>query len=181
MTAPSTECLSRRAAAAAHQALVVRCAPMTAATKHHAEALLADFLRGDDHYVASSQAYGDGGADALGRALDLFVARPEIGFVWLAFTAEAEGRTAVGACVVCHAISTSRGTLVAKLDDVTVARARQNRGVGTAMLTALADHLRKHDITRIDCACHRDNAGAWRFYEQLGFRPLDEERIALLL
>jgi ribosomal protein S18 acetylase RimI-like enzyme len=26
-----------------------------------------------------------------------------------------------------------------------------------------------------------DNASAWRFYERLGFRPLDEERIALLL
>ena len=34
---------------------------------------------------------------------------------------------------------------------------------------------------RIDSACHRANAGAWRFYERLGFRPLDEERIARLL
>jgi RimJ/RimL family protein N-acetyltransferase len=41
--------------------------------------------------------------------------------------------------------------------------------------------LRARGITRIDTACHRDNAGAWRFYERLGFRPLDEERIALLL
>jgi len=167
--------------AAAAQPPSVRCAAMTAATRHCAQALLGEFLRGDGHYVASSAAYGDGGDEALGRALDLFLARPEIGFVWLAFAADSETPTAVGACVVCHAISTSRGTLVAKLDDVTIARVRQNRAVGSAMLTALAARLRANGITRIDTACHRDNAGAWRFYERLGFRPLDEERIALLL
>ena len=165
-------------------AATIRCAPMTAATRADAQALLGDFLRGDDHYLASSPAYGDGGADALARALDLFLARPEIGFVWMAFArGEAGGdvATAVGACVVCHAISTSRGTLVAKLDDVTIARAWRGRGVGAAMLGALAADLRRRGSSRIDCGCHRDNAGAWRFYERLGFRPLDEERIALLL
>ncbi len=90
-------------------------------------------------------------------------------------------RSAVGACVACYAISTSRGTLVAKLDDVTVARGWQGRGVGGAMLAALGDELRECGVTRIDTACHRDNGGAWRFYERLGFRSLDEERIALLL
>ena len=49
------------------------------------------------------------------------------------------------------------------------------------MLDALAAHLRAHGVTRIDTACHRDNRGAWRFYERLGFRPLDEERVALLV
>ncbi len=49
------------------------------------------------------------------------------------------------------------------------------------MLAALGDFLRAEGVSRIDCGCHRDNAGAWRFYERLGFRPLDEERIALLL
>jgi len=36
-------------------------------------------------------------------------------------------------------------------------------------------------VKRVDTACHRENAGAWRFYERLGFHPLDEERIARLL
>ena len=154
---------------------------MDAATRADAQSLLAEFLRGDDHYLASSAVYGDGGAEALARALDLFLARPAIGFVWLAFADAAHGRIAVGACVACHAISTSRGTVVAKLDDVTIRAGWQGRGVGTAMLAALAAHLRAQGITRIDCGCHRANAGAWRFYERLGFRPLDEERIALLL
>ena len=116
----------------------------------------------------------------LSRALDLFVARPELGFVWLAFADEGASAP-VGACVVCHAISTSRGALVAKLDDVTIAGAWQGRGVGSAMLGALCETLRASGVSRIDTACHRDNEGAWRFYERLGFRPLDEERIALLL
>ena len=153
---------------------------MTSATRGEAEALLTGFLRGDAHYLASSAVYGDGGKQALARALDLFLAHPAMGFVWLARTT-ADAPMAVGACVVCYAISTSRGTFVAKLDDVTIPDAWQGRGVGAAMLRGLASHLREHGITRIDSACHRDNSRAWRFYERLGFQPLDEERISLLI
>jgi ribosomal protein S18 acetylase RimI-like enzyme len=154
---------------------------MDAATRADALCLLAAFLRGDEHYLASSGVYGDGGAEALARALDLFLARPEIGFVWLAFAESGNERTALGACVACYAISTSRGSVVVKLDDVTIRSGCQGRGIGGAMLAALAAHLRAHGVTRIDCGCHRANSGAWRFYERLGFHPLDEERIALLL
>jgi GNAT superfamily N-acetyltransferase len=150
---------------------------MTAATRADAERLLAQFLLTDEHYRASASAYGDGGARALGRALDLFLRHPEIGFVWLALA----GGEAIGACVVCHAISTSRGGLVAKLDDVTVDAGSQGQGVGATMLAALATDLRERGFVRIDTACHRENARAWRFYERQGYRPLDEERISLLL
>jgi len=160
---------------------MVDCAPMNAASRDAALALLAEFLEEDPHYLASSVAYGGGGRESLARALDLFLARPELGFVWLAFTDENGKRTAVGGCVVCHAISTSRGTLVAKLDDVTIASTWRGRGVGRSMHAALAGFLRARGITRIDTACHRDNCGAWRFYERLGYLPLDEERISLLL
>jgi ribosomal protein S18 acetylase RimI-like enzyme len=156
---------------------MIRCARMTEASAADARALLGAFLREDAHYRASSGAYGDGGAAALDRAIGLFLARPEIGFVWLAY----EDRTAVGACVVCRAISTSRGSIVAKLDDVTVHPQWQGKGVGGAMLAQLRDHLREDGMTRIDCGCHRDNQGAWRFYERMGFVPLGEERLALLL
>lgn len=157
----------------------VQCERMTAATRVDALDVLASFLGEDAHYLASSAAYGDAGRPALERALDLFIARPEIGFVWIAYARE---RTlAVGACVVCHAISTSRGSLVAKLDDVSVRAGWQGRGVGTAMLNALVHELQRDGVTRIDSACHRDNARAWRFYERLGFKSLHEERIALLL
>jgi ribosomal protein S18 acetylase RimI-like enzyme len=161
--------------------LSVRCERMTSRTRGDAASLLSAFLDGDDHYRASAATYGDGGPEALARALDLFVAQPEIGFVWLAYAGHGDDRVPVAACVVCRAVSTSRGTVVAKLDDVTVDAQWQGRGVGGAMLDALARHLRADGMSRIDCGCHRDNAGAWRFYERLGFRPLDEERLAWLL
>ena len=159
----------------------VHCERMTAATREHARTLIGAFLDGDPHYRTSAEAYGDGRLGALERALDLFLARPELGFVWLASTKESGIRAVVGACVVCYAISTSRGALVAKLDDVSIASAWQGRGVGTAMLEALARTLEGEGATRIDSSCHRDNRDAWRFYERLGFRALGEERIALLL
>ena len=167
--------------AASPTAAALECAPMSAATRGEALALLRTFLAADAHYRASAAAYGDGGSAALERALDLFLARPGIGFVWLARAVTGTARVAVGACVVCRAISTSRGALVAKLDDVTVHPEWQGRGVGGRMLADLATFLRREGMTRIDCGCHRANAGAWRFYERLGFRPLDEERLALLL
>jgi RimJ/RimL family protein N-acetyltransferase len=49
------------------------------------------------------------------------------------------------------------------------------------MLGALATRLATDGVGRIDTACHRDNDGAWRFYAARGFRPLGEERLALLL
>lgn len=162
-------------------AATIRCAAMTRETREAAFALLGAFLGRDAHYQASAAVYGDSGAAALDAALTLFLARPELGFVWLARAEREDGVIPVGCCVVCLAISTSRGSLVAKLDDVTIANGWQGRGVGTAMLGALVRHVRAIGVTRIDTACHRDNAGAWRFYERLGFRPLDEERIACLL
>ena len=173
--------VSPRGALAPTAPVALHCAPMDPATRAEAELLLAEFLRADDHYLASSPVYGDGGAEALARALDLFLARPALGFVWLAFADTAAGRIAVGACVACYAISTSRGTVVVKLDDVTIRAGWQGGGIGTAMIEALSAHLTAQGITRVDCGCHRANTGAWRFYERLGFRPLDEERIALLL
>jgi len=150
---------------------------MSHQTRRAAASLLGGFLRADPHYRASSAAYGDGGDAALERALDLFLAQPQLCVVWLTL----ERDVAVAACVVCFAISTSRGGIVAKLDDVSVDPARRGTGIGTAMLNALAAWLRQRAVSRIDCGCHRDNERAWRFYERLGFRSLHEERIAWLL
>lgn len=167
----------------------ISCAAMTAETRAGARRVLGAFLAGDTHYRASAAGYGDGGIAALDRALDLFVARPDLGFVWVAVAAPA-GRTTsstagaggvVGACVACFAISTARGSLVAKLDDVAVGDGWRGRGVGSAMLGSLATHLRNLGVTRIDSSCHRGNDGALRFYQRLGYRSLGEERIALIL
>lgn len=160
----------------------LRCARMTAADRGAAERLLKAFFAEDEFYLDSSGAYGDAGAPPIGQALDMFIARPELGFVWLAFRdGGTAGTEAVGMCVVCYAISTSLGAVVAKLDDVFIAAGARGQGVGSAMLKALGAELKAANVLRIDSAVHVKNEGAARFYARAGFKPLHEERIALLL
>lgn len=139
--------------------------------------MLSDFLREDEHYLASSEAYGDLGLKGLNNALDLFLERPELGFVWMAY----DENGVAGICVVCYAISTSMGSIVAKLDDVSVKSDRRGAGVGTEMLAQLKEQLRKDAVTRIDVAVHLENPQARRFYERAGFIALNEERLSCLL
>ena len=150
---------------------------MTVATLPGVLEVLTEFLTEDAHYLASSAAYGDSGPGTIRDALEMFLARPELGFVFVARNDD----EVVAACVACYAISTTRGGLVVKLDDVTVRRAQLGRGIGGTMLAALKDDLRARGVSRIDIGCHRDNDGAWRFYERHGFVPLNEERLACLI
>ena len=38
-----------------------------------------------------------------------------------------------GVCVICYAVSTSMGAMVAKLDDVSMKADRRGEGIGTVM------------------------------------------------
>ena len=156
---------------------MITCRKMTAADVREAFEMLSAFLREDQHYLASSAAYGDCGVRGLNDAFYLFLERPELGFVWLA----CDDRGVAGICVVCYAISTSLGTVVAKLDDVSVNEDRRGQGVGTAMIEQLKEELRRQSVMRIDVAVHVDNAQAKRFYEKLGFLALNEERLACVI
>jgi ribosomal protein S18 acetylase RimI-like enzyme len=139
--------------------------------------MLTDFLSADEHYLASSQAYGDLGLKGLNDALDLFLERPELGFVWMGY----DDQGVAGICVVCYAISTSMGAVVAKLDDVSVKEDRRSKGVGSELLEQLKEQLKKESVTRIDVAVHLENPEARRFYEKLGFVALNEERLSCLI
>ena len=150
---------------------------MTAADVGDAFEMLRVFLSEDEHYLASSKAYGDRGFQGLNNALDLFLEQPELGFVWLAYDEGAVG----GVCVVCYAISTYMGAVVAKLDDVSVKADRRGRGIGTALLEQLKDQLRKESVTRIDVGVHLENPEVRKFYERLGFVALNEERLACVI
>jgi len=151
--------------------------PMAAAELEGACTLLRTFLAADRHYLDSAAAYGDRGPKALEQALRLFLARPDLGFVWLVL----DGNAVVGCCVVCYAISTSAGALVAKLDDVCVLGGREGQGIGSALLDSLKAELRRRGVQRIDTSCHLENRRARDFYVRLGFRSLNEERLALVL
>lgn len=169
---------------------------MTEASAQDAFGLLHEFLREDPYYLASSHAYGDSGDAGLTRALALFLERPELGFVWLSYESKANGprtpdrgprtikrpqSTPVAVSVVSFAISTSLGTIVAKLDDVFVTPRRQGHGIGSAHLAHLKAELVRLGIGRIDTSVHSANLEARRFYERLGFSSLHEERLACRL
>ena len=156
---------------------MIACARMKAADIAAAEELFLAFLQADPHYLDVAGVYGDAGPQALRRALEMFVEHPELGFVWVAH----QGPDVVGCCVVSFAISTSRGALAAKLDDVNVRPGLEGRGVGSAMIEALKDELRRVGVARIDTATHFDNPRARRFYERHGFASLREERMSCLL
>jgi ribosomal protein S18 acetylase RimI-like enzyme len=156
---------------------LITCRKMMAADVSDAFEMLSAFLYEDEHYLASSQAYGDRGLQGLNDALDLFLEQSELGFVWMAY----DENGVAGICVVCYAISTSMGAVVAKLDDVSVKADRRGQGIGTALLEQLKEQLRKESVTRIDVAVHVDNPEARRFYEALGFVGLNEERLAWVI
>ena len=156
---------------------LITCRKMTAADAREAFEMLSSFLTADEHYLASSQAYGDRGMRGLNDGLYLFLERPELGFVWVAY----DNDGIAGICVVCYAISTSLGTLVAKLDDVSVKADRRGKGVGTVLIEQLKEELKRLSVMRIDVAVHLDNPEARRFYEKLGFVPLNEERLACVI
>jgi GNAT superfamily N-acetyltransferase len=156
---------------------LITCRKMTAADVTDAFEMLRAFLNEDEHYLSSSQAYGDRGFHGLNDALDLFLEQPELGFVWMAF----DEKGAAGVCVICYAISTSMGAVVAKLDDVSVKPDRRGKGIGTALLEQLKDQLRREAVTRIDVGVHLENPQARRFYERQGFVALNEERLACVI
>ena len=150
---------------------------MSTADVAEAFEMLRVFLGEDEHYLASSAAYGDRGFQGLNNALDLFLERPELGFVWMAYDDDG----AAGVCVISYAISTSMGAVVAKLDDVSVKSDRQGQGIGTALLEQLKEQLRSESVARIDVAVHLENPEARKFYERLGFITLREERLACVI
>ena len=156
---------------------LVTCRKMTAADVTDAFEMLSAFLNQDEHYQASSKAYGHRGFQGLNDALDLFLEQPELGFVWLAH----DENGVAGICVICYAISTSMGAVVAKLDDVSVKADRRGGGIGSALLEQLKEQLRKEAVTRIDVGVHLENPDARRFYERLGFMALNEERMACVI
>jgi GNAT superfamily N-acetyltransferase len=157
--------------------MIFVCMKMNRKRRIDAELLLNSFLRNDAHYLATSAAYGDRGLPALRQAMGLFLRRTELGFVWLAYV----NQEPVAVCVVSYAISTSIGGIAAKLDDVYVVLHWQRKGIATRMLKELVKELKKSRIQRIDTAVHKQNHDAANFYKSLGFKALDEDRLALLL
>ena len=80
----------------------------------------------------------------------------------------------LGMTVHFRNFSTWTGRLGIYLEDFYVRPEARGRGVGTALLTALADEARAQGYARIDWSVLRWNKMAIGFYESLGAVPMDE-------
>jgi GNAT superfamily N-acetyltransferase len=108
----------------------------------------------------------------LQAALNLFIEREDYGFVWLAY----DGTQPVGVCTVTWAISLAHGAIIAFLDHLFLSPERDREETGAAMVELLKQHLRQIGIRRIDATIVA-NVGESAFYERLGFRPANEQRM----
>ena len=142
-----------------------------------ANRLISEFLSTDEYYLDSAAVYGDRGKEKIGDALMLFLMHPSAGGVWLSYI---DGK-AVAVCIFSFAISTSLGGWVAKLDDVFVADGYRGQNIGTKHIESLKSYLRKCNVRRIDTSVHMRNGDAKRFYEKVGFKSLNEEKLSCLL
>jgi hypothetical protein len=153
------------------------CRRMTATRRADAQALLNAFLREDEHYLATSGSYGDGGLPALKRALGLFLRRPELGFVWLAYADNEPGRGLRGILrdfdVDRRAGCKTRRRLCRAAS--AWPRCRDADAGGAERRTAAPTG------SAIDTSVVKGNTAAENYYRKNGFAMLGEERLTLLL
>ncbi|SEQ79156.1 Acetyltransferase (GNAT) family protein [Streptomyces sp. yr375] len=90
--------------------------------------------------------------------------------------ATASGEQAAGDQVAYARVVTDFATF-AWLCDVYVDPAARGKGIGTALVAAVRDHLRPHGLRRILLATH----DAHGVYEQVGFAPLEKPDQWMLL
>lgn len=145
--------------------------------REEAIAMLGKFLETDEYYLDSAKAYEIGRERPYEAAVDLFLQFPRSGEIVLAVS----GGDAAGCCVLTYVISTSAGDWVAKLDDVFIDERFRGRGMGTAMMMFVEEHARRRGARRIDTSVHSKNYGAARFYQRLGYLPLNEERVSKVI
>ncbi len=87
--------------------------------------------------------------------------------------AEAEGRP-VGFALFFHTFSTFRGQPGIYLEDLFVKPAFRGRGIGKALLSALAQRAVTRGCGRLEWSVLNWNEPAIGFYKALGARPMDE-------
>jgi len=90
--------------------------------------------------------------------------------------AEMDGRT-VGFALFLHNYSTFRTAPGIYLEDLFVEPAHRGRGIGTALLRAVARVARERDCARLQWAVLEWNAPAIRFYERQGAELLGDWRL----
>jgi GNAT superfamily N-acetyltransferase len=93
--------------------------------------------------------------------------------IGLAFLALEDGR-AVGVALCCWLFPTKEFRPGLFLKDMFVADAHRGRGIGRALLAAVAEYAEANDLPRVDWTADRGNAAAAGLYSCLGARVEDK-------
>jgi len=114
----------------------------------------------------------DASAEQLSRLLEKVVADETRGFLLLA----RDDHGIVGVAYVAVIPSAEHCGLVGWLEELYVTPRCRDRGIGTALLSAVLARARKNDIAAIDLEIDAGHNRAASLYRRLGFRPLNRSR-----
>jgi ribosomal protein S18 acetylase RimI-like enzyme len=125
--------------------------------------LLVDQLR--EHGIEASP-------DTLARVLDVAITDMRRGFLMLA----RDGGRVVGVAYVATILSAEHCGLVAWLEELYVTPDCRQRGIGTALVTAVLEQARNAGIAAIDLEIDAGHKRVISLYQRLGFRRLERSR-----
>jgi ribosomal protein S18 acetylase RimI-like enzyme len=135
----------------------------TAADCDECAGLLVDQLR--EHGIEASP-------DTLARVLDVAITDMRRGFLMLA----RDGGRVVGVAYVATILSAEHCGLVAWLEELYVTPDCRQRGIGTALVTAVLEQARNAGIAAIDLEIDAGHKRVISLYQRLGFRRLERSR-----
>jgi ribosomal-protein-alanine N-acetyltransferase len=90
---------------------------------------------------------------------------------WLAETEDFSGKAVIAGFVIFHLVAGN-----SEVYNLAVDRSYARTGVGTQLMTAVMKESLRRYATRLLLEVRKSNAGAIRFYEGLGFKPLGERK-----
>ena len=111
------------------------------------------------------------------RAVEIILSQPETGQIWVA---KRQGEI-VGMINLLFTISTALGAPVALLEDVVVAPAHRNTGIGSRLVRTAIEAARQRGCRRITLLTDANNTGAQRLYARHGFERSAMTAMRLLL
>lgn len=105
--------------------------------------------------------------DKQRAGLRLILSHPDVGRLYCAWT----GGAIVGMATLLLSVSTALGARDACLEDVVVAPAHRNQGIGSQLIAYAMAEAERLGCARISLLTDADNYGAQQLYARFGFQP----------